>query len=293
MLQGGKIMANMALVRPDSLKTAVEFLDQQGSETKILAGGTDVMAAIRAGEVNSKFLMDINKLDELKGIELTKEGIVVGAGVTLSEINKSDLLKRYAPALQKASINFASHQIRNLATIGGNVGNCSPCGDTIPPLVIHESQVVLASSKGQRCIPIEETAAGPYQCSRRPDEIIVKFVLKPSQVAFSDFQKIGRRKELAVARMSMAVMMGKDATEKVSQMFLSLGACTPTPQRITAVEDFFIGKIPTMKVVWDGGKLLAEKMIEVTGKRPSIIYKEPAVQGLFLRMLYPMVSHEK
>jgi len=285
-------MANMEFIRPDSLKAAINFLAKKGAETCIIAGGTDVMVEMRAGKVNSKFLMDISKLNELKRIELTEEGLIVGAGVTLSEIFQSEVLRRHAPALQKAAVYFASHQIRNVATIGGNVANCSPCGDTIPPLVIHESKVILESAEGQRCVPIEQVATAPYLCSRRPDEIIVKFILKPAQVEYSEFQKIGRRKEMAVARMSMAVMLGKDAAGKVSKMFFSLGACTPTPHRITAVEDFFIGKTLTQQTIWDGGRLLAKKMIEITGRRPSIIYKEPAIQGLFMRILYPMALHE-
>ena len=87
----------------------------------------------------------------------------------------------------------------------------------------------------------------------------------------------------------MAIMADKDEHGRISFIRVSLGACTPTPHRMDEVEEFLTGKIPTQQLIWDAGKLLAGKMIEITGRRSSIVYKEPAVQGLFMRILYPMV----
>ncbi|MBW1636669.1 MAG: FAD binding domain-containing protein [Deltaproteobacteria bacterium] len=280
---------NMNYVRPRDLAEAFAFLAENGRDTTIIAGGTDVMVDLRSGELDTRFLLDISRLDELKGIRLEGENLVVGATTTLSDIYHSELLTQYAPALQKSAYNFASTQIRNVATIGGNVAHCSPCGDTVPPLVIHETKVVFSGKKGERRIPIEEVATGPYRCFLEKDEIITAFILKPVEADFADFQKIGRRKDLAISRLSMAVMVDRDSDGIISSMKFSLGACTPTPHRMTAVEEFMTGKKVTCELLFEGGKLLAEKMIEITGRRPSIIYKEPAVQGLFVRMLYPVV----
>jgi CO/xanthine dehydrogenase FAD-binding subunit len=87
----------------------------------------------------------------------------------------------------------------------------------------------------------------------------------------------------------MAAMVNKDEQNRIAFMRLSLGACTPTPHRMTAVEEFLTGEKTTQALLFRAGKLLAEKMIEITGRRSSIIYKEPAVQGLFVRMMYPVV----
>ncbi len=281
--------SNIGYVRPGDLVEALEFLAQNGMETTIIAGGTDVMVDLRSGELKTKYLLDISRLDELKGIRMEGDELVVGSTVTLSEIYHSELLAQYAPALKKSAYNFASTQIRNVATIGGNVAHCSPCGDTVPPLVIHEAEVVFSGQKGERRVPIAEVATGPYFCQIDKDEIISSFILKPMAADFADFQKIGRRKELAISRLSMAAMINKDENNRISFMRLSLGACTPTPHRMMAVEEFMIGEKPTRALLFQGGKLLAEKMIEITGRRSSIIYKEPAVQGLFVRMLYPVV----
>lgn len=282
-------MTNTGYFRPRSLAEALGFLAENKGKTEIVAGGTDVMVDLRAGDLKPDFLVDVSRLDALRGIALTEEGLSVGAAVTLSEIYSSEILAAHAPALRKSAFNFASKQIRNVATIGGNVAHCSPCGDTLPALVIHEARAVLASPRGERRLAIEEIASGPYLCALPKDEIITRFILKPAKVAYADFQKIGRRKELAIARMSMAYMANKDAEGKVSFLRFSLGSCTPTPQRMPAVEAMLLGQTPTEGLLWEAGRALAENMIAITGRRASAVYKEPAIQGLFMRMLHPMV----
>jgi CO/xanthine dehydrogenase FAD-binding subunit len=282
-------MVNTAYIRPRTLTEALAFLAENGDKTTIVAGGTDVMVDLRAGTLKTEFLLDVSRLDALRGIALTNDGLVVGAAVTLSEIYNSKILETHAPALKKSAINFASKQIRNVATIGGNVAHCSPCGDTLPALVIHEARAVLAGPGGKRVAAIAEIASGPYMCSLPKDEIITCFIIKPAKVTFADFQKIGRRKELAVARMSMAYMANKDAQGRISFLRFSLGSCTPTPRRMPQVEAMLVGQVPDETLLWEAGRVLAENVIAITGRRASAAYKEPAIQGLFMRMLYPMV----
>jgi len=285
------MMEELEYIRPGSLEDALTFLEANGGETKILAGGTDVMVDLRAGQIRKRYLLDVSRLEELKGIALCDEGLCVGAGVTISEIDSSGVLSRYAPTLQKCARTFASPQIRNVATIGGNVAHCSPCGDTIPPLVIHGARAVLLSRKGRRDVPVEAIASGPYACSLPSEELIVKFVLKPEpELTFADFIKIGRRKALAIARISLAAMARQAEDGMIDYLRVSLGSCTPTPWRVEEVENFLIGRKPTGKLLWEAGKILAEKTIAITGRRPSAVYKEPAVQGLLVKMLLPLAS---
>ncbi|WP_457551681.1 FAD binding domain-containing protein [Desulfobacula sp.] len=284
-------MADMNYIRPDDLDQALDFLSHHGPETEILAGGTDVMVDLRAGELDrKKNLLDISRLEELQQIDFKDGKLSIGSGVTLTRINGSDLIRQNAPALIKCSNTFAGKQVRNKATIGGNIAHASPCGDTIPPLVIHDAKALVVTKTQKKLIPVETIASGPYRSSLPSDAVIVKFILTPCEAQFADFQKIGRRKELAVSRMSLAVMADKDKNGLISFIRIGLGACTPTPHRMDAVEEFLINKLPTQQVIWDAGKLLSQRMIGITGRRSSIIYKEPAIQGLFIRILYPMVQ---
>jgi len=285
-------MFNVDYIRPPDLDGALEFLNTNGAETKILAGGTDIMVDMRSGALKTRFLLDVSRLDDLKKIELNDGQLSIGAAVTITELLESETIVASAPALQKAADKFASKQIRNVATIGGNVAHCSPCGDTIPPLLIHEAQAVVMNPAGQRNVTIEEMASGPYHCSLHPNELITHFVLEPKsqEVDFADFQKIGRRQELAIARMSMAAMASKEDDNSISFLRFALGSCTPTPHRFYEIEDFLMGKVPTENVLWEAGKILAEKMLDITGRRPSAVYKEPAIQGLFMRMMSPLIQ---
>lgn len=286
-------MTDLEYVKPETLDEALEFLRDHGRDTRPVAGGTDVLVDIRYGKLRAQYLMDISRLTELKGIALEEEGLSVGAGATISEINSSPLIRRFAPALQKASSTFGSKQIRNTATIGGNVGNASPSADTVPPMIVHEALAVLRDINGQRTLPIEKLFAGPYKSAIHPEELILRFILKPAKGLYNEFQKIGRRKALAIARINMAVLAEKDGEGTFSFIRLALGSSTPTPRRMKEVEDFLMGKRPGLPLLIEGGLKMAEKMIEVSGRRPSTVYKEKAVQGLFVKMLYPMVEHER
>ena len=283
-------MGNFSYLRPASLEEALEHLDRHGSESAILAGGTDLVVDLRNGDRSPRYVLDVSRLAELQGIELTPEGLSVGAGVTLAEIQASNILQQRAPALWKCAFTFASRQIRNVATIGGNVAHCSPCGDTVPPMVIHQARAVLASKNGMRHVPVDQIASGPYACSLPAGEIILRFILQPADgITFFDFQKIGRRKELAIARINAAAMARQEPDGRISFLRFSLGSCTPTPQRLPEVEDQLIGRVPTPNMIWETGRTLAERTLAVTGRRPSAVYKESAIQGLFFRMLHPLV----
>jgi len=283
-------MGPLSYLRPETLEAALDHLDRHGSATKILAGGTDLVVDLRNGGVRPAFILDVSRLKELKGIELTPEGLSVGAGVTLAEIQESNVLQQHAPTLRKCAFTFASRQIRNVATIGGNVAHCSPCGDTVPPLVIHEARAVLAAKKGIRHAPVEQIASGPYACSLPTGEIILRFILKLADgITFCDFQKIGRRRELAIARINAAAMARQEPDGRISFLRFSLGSCTPTPHRLPEVEGHLIGRVLTPKLIWEAGRILAERTLAITGRRPSIVYKESAIQGLFFRMLHPLV----
>ncbi len=284
-------MFDVDYMRPLDLGEALDFIKEKGPDTIILAGGTDVMVDMRSGELNRRYLLDVGRLAELRQIQIQGGKLAIGAAITIAEIGKSGIIGRHAPALQIAADKFASRQVRNIATIGGNVAHCSPCGDTIPPLLIHDAVAVVVNHQGRRIVPVEEMAGGPYHCTLRPDELITHFILqsKPGEVEFADFQKIGRRKELAIARMSMAAMVGQKSDRSISFIRFALGSCTPTPHRFRNIENYLSGKIPDETSLWEAGHILAEGMLEITGRRPSAIYKEPAIQGLFMRMMYPLV----
>lgn len=284
-------MTPLAYYNPPTLEAALEFLDDHGGDTCILAGGTDVMVDIRANEMDKKYLMDVTRLEALQGIEMMEDRLSVGALTTLSDIYTSDLIAAHAPTLKQCAAGFASKQIRNVATIGGNVAHCSPCGDTVPPLLVHEAMAVLAGTQGVREIPVEQIASGPYATALPSDEMIVRFILKPAkEMDLTNFKKIGRRKALSISRISMAAMVRISSDDCIEFIRFSLGACTPIPQRFDEIETLMTGEKISEPLLWKAGKQLTDQMFEITGRRSSAIYKEPAIQGLFYRLFSPLVN---
>lgn len=284
-------MTQLAYYRPPTLEVALKFLYEHGDDTCILAGGTDVMVDVRSGEMDKKYLMDVTGLESLQGIEMMEGQLSIGALTTLSDIYTSDLIADHAPTLKQCAAGFASRQIRNVATIGGNVAHCSPCGDTIPPLLVHEAKAVLAGNQGVREIPVEQIASGPYATALPSDEMIVRFILKPAkEMDLTNFKKIGRRKALSISRISMAAMVRFSSDDCIDFIRFSLGACTPTPQRFSEIEALMTGEKMSEPLLWKAGKQLTDQMFEITGRRSSAIYKEPAIQGLFFRLFSPLVN---
>ena len=284
------MLTHPAYARPETLYEALLFLKTNGVDTCPLAGGTDVMVDLRAGKLKSEYLLDISRLKDLQGIELNKDGLSIGAGVTISEIYNSPLVAENAPSLIKACAFFGSPQIRNVATIGGNVGNASPSADTVPSLLVHEARAVLARENGERTVALANLFVGPYRSGIQPHELLVRFLLEPAEGRFTDFQKIGRRKALAISRMSMALLADPKEDGTLGTVRLALGSGTPTPMRMGAVEAFLKGKRADRQTVEAGSRIMAEEMVRVTGRRPSTEYKEKAVQGLFLRIMASLVE---
>lgn len=275
--------------RPRSLDEALEMLARLTPRALPIAGGTDLLVDLREGRLGECHLVDISRLEELKVLEKRSGKIRVGAGLTFSEVERSGLLRECAPVLVKASSQVGSLQIRNVGTIGGNVAHCSPAADTIPALLVHRAKVVLRSSNGSREVALEALLGGPYKALLAPGELITEFVLEDASHMWGEFSKIGRRRELAIARLSLAALARKE-DGRIGELYLALGAGTPVPRRMESAERALLGKRPQEGDLWEAGWLMAQEMVSVSGPRPSTHYKEKAACGLLVRTLLPLLE---
>lgn len=280
---------NIRYFRPSTVEEAVKILAENAGKSAVIAGGTDIMIDVRSGKFTGDCLVDISGIAGLKEIRKDGDAISVGACVTIEQLAHSPLLLDKLPALAQSGINFAGRQIRNSATIGGNVAHASPSGDTQPSLVLYEGTAVVASPAGERIVPVTELFAGANKSALGDADLIVRFILKPSPAKLQSFEKIGRRKDLAISRVSLALLMDLDESGAFSEARVSLGACKPTTGRMPKTEAFLLGKKPSMAVFREAAKLMSAEMIETTGRRKSVFYKEPAIEGLLVRMLLPLL----
>ncbi len=270
---------------PNSIEETIQLLWQAEGKAKIIAGGTDLMIGLRNGDQNPRVIIDVTRIEELRKIEEKDGTISVGAGVTHSEIASSPLIKKCARVLSDATSEIGSPQIRNLGTIGGNIVNASPAADSLPPLMVLNAIGVVASKEGQRQIPISQLFKGPYETSLKPHELLVRVTFqKISPDMKSSFVRLARRDAMAIARMSVAIVLGMEKGKKrIKDIRIAAGSVTPTPRRFSEVEDLLRENPLDEKTLQETALKVSEVMINQTGIRLSTSYKHPVIEALFVR----------
>lgn len=270
---------------PDNLQKAVALREQFKGKSRILAGGTDLLIALQKEDLGCEAIIDIKKVDELKGIEKKDHYLAVGANVPFANLMCHSLIKKYTPLMAQASSTVGSPQIRNRGTVGGNLGTGSAAGDLLTALVALEAIVVVTGFKGLRQVPVTDFLGGNNAEKLQNTEIIreVRIPLGENQNIRSAFIKLGRRKALAVSRLSLALNLEMQE-EFVAKARLSVGAAGPIPFRVIEAEQILAqknNKFEAKKVM----DLVSYAVLDSLGERPSAPYKIVAVKGLVLEAL--------
>ena len=278
-------MSGPTYIRPHTLDEALRHLSDWGDRAHLLAGGTDLLVQMRSGESSPQCVIDISAVGELEGLRLVDDAVRIGALVTHSEISASRILKRRASVLADASAEVGSVQVRNLATLGGNIGNASPCADTVPALYVLDAEIHLASSEGDRWLPIAEFFTGPGESVRCPRELItaVRFpALEEEHLGF--FQKIGQRRKMRVSKASVAGNVSLD-DDTVTECRLALGSVAPTVIRATEAEDYLVGRPLSVETIDETAALASGATRPITDIRSTAEYRRRIIQVMVSRGL--------
>ncbi len=270
-----------------TIAEACDALAAHGAETRLLAGGTDLLIELRRGSKKApRVVLDISGVAEMAGIAESGGHIALGPLTTHAELARSELLREFAPLLGEAAAAIGSPQIRARGTVGGNIMNAAACADTVPPLIALGATVTLQSKAGRRELALADLFVKPYQTRANADELLtaVRFP-KPGPGARSAFIKLGRRNALAISRLSVAAMLelGKDG--RITEARIVPGAAFPTWQRVTEAERLLLGEMPGEPLFASAGRKVSEEMIKATGRRWSTEYKEPVIAVLVSRAL--------
>lgn len=265
--------------KPRSLDEALEF-QQQIPGALFIAGGTDMMVKIKDGELHPPALISLRSIPELIGVT---EGDVtrIGAMTTISELIEHPLLHQSYPVLVEAAGRLGGPQIRNVATIGGNLCNCSPCADTATPLLVLDAKVRISGKRGSREIPIDEFFKGPGESCLASGEILTDILLDhPRKDARATFLKKGRvRMDLAVA--SVAVLLEMDGN-RCSRARLAAGSVAPIPLRLSKVEVLLEGNAISKEILDQAQNIAAEIVSPITDIRTTEAYRRQIV-GVYVR----------
>jgi len=267
--------------QPRSLAEALLLLRNLPEPKKILAGGTDLVPAMRRGEVAPAHLVSLKNLVELRRMREENGKLYLGALVTFSDLAASPLLSGPHALLAQAAAQVGGPQIRNQGTVGGNVVNASPAGDLLPPLAALEAEVRLCRANGERVLTLKEFLQGEGRTQIRADEILVEVAFSALPVeARSAFVKLGRRNSLAISRLSAAVAVVREEDGRIKETRLCLGAVAPQPLRVPSAESRLTGAYPTPALLEEVIALVAQAVAESLGNRASAPYKRVAVRGV-------------
>jgi len=228
--------------RPDSLAECLALLGGAGKSrgrpertVNLLAGGTDLVPRYEQGRPLPGRLVDLKRLPELRGLRETEDGLEIGALTCVEDLKRSDLVRRDYQALWQAARQFAGVQIRHRATLGGNICNASPAGDTLPPLCAYGARLLLCGAEGERELPLEEFITGPGETTLKPGELLRAVVL-PAPGGASMFFKLGLRDSMAIALASFALVYElEEGGRKFRRLELAAGAVAPTVARLGSV----------------------------------------------------------
>jgi len=269
------------------MREALKILREHGASTRVVAGGTDVVVALKEGKVPQERLLDLSRLSSLDEIACDGGTITVGALVTHGEAAESSVLHELARPVAQACASVGSPQIRNRATLGGNVCHASPAGDSIPALMALEAEAHLVSLDAERWVPLDVFFLGPGKTVRRPDELLTGFRMKaraPGDVTF--FLKLGQRRSLAIAKISAAGAVSLSGG-KVTSAAIALGAVAPRVIRASEAERFLQGRELDSSTAAQAAALAAGAATPIDDVRSDAGYRRDMVQVLVRRGLLP------
>jgi carbon-monoxide dehydrogenase medium subunit len=275
-------MRRFEYYKPRSLDEAWE-LRAKIPGSLFIAGGTDVLVGIKNDERRPQALISLRSIPELIGIE-TGDATRISALTTISDIIQHPELGRRYPVLKEAARSLGSVQIRNVATIGGNLCNASPCADMALPLLVLEATVRLQSPKGIREVPISEFFKGPGESCLSPHEIMTDILLGPPRKNTKTcFLKKGRVKmDLAVA--SVAVLLEMEG-KRCRKARIAAGSVAPVPLRLHKVEAVFEGAAISRRAVARAQRLAEDEIVPITDIRSSEEYRRQIIGVLVKRAL--------
>ena len=194
------------------------------------------MPRYERGQKLPEVIIDLKKLPEFIGIKKVGDNFVIGAGTTIEEIKNNSLIKKHFNALWQATTEFGSVQIRNRATIGGNICNASPAGDTLPSLYAFGAKLLIRTKNGNQTIPIDEFIISPGKTTLKREEILLAIIL-PFTSSKSMFYKLGLREAMAISVVNFAIVYGKN------EVTIALGAVGPTIITTSGLDQYTIEQI--------------------------------------------------
>ena len=278
-----------------NIHEALALLEEHGRRARIVAGGTDLILELEAGKhPQAQTLIDITRAPGLDDIEFDGETIELGPLVTHNHVVGSDLARRRALPLAQASWEVGAPQIRNRATVAGNLITASPANDTITPLIAMDAEVTLASLSNQRRLKLADFITGFRQTDLRPNELL-RAIHIPALAADQRgvFLKLGLRRAQAISVVDVAAVLRLDQAQRVTEARITLGSVAATIISAPAAERFLVGQQLDRETVAQAARLAAASATPIDDIRGSAAYRSEMIAVLVARALRQLAQPEQ
>ena len=275
-------MKSFEFYEPTTLAEASRLFAEEHAQ--LLAGGTDLVIGMKALTETPQCVISLQKIPGLAGITTEADNsISIGAMTKVREVELSGDIQQHHTALAEGASEIGSIQIRNLATIGGNIAHASPAADTVAGLLVADAQVDIAGADGERTVPIDELFTGPGQTVLAPGEIITRFRL-PSPTSGSHYIKHKIREVMDLAFIGVAAALNLD-NGTITDARIGLAAVAPTPIRATEAENLLNGNVPTAELLEQAGEAAAAAASPISDLRCSAEHRREMVDVLTRRAI--------
>jgi carbon-monoxide dehydrogenase medium subunit len=276
------------MYQPTSLQEASRLFQEHGAGGRFLAGGTDLIIAMKEKGLVPKYVVDLKRIPGLSGIRENGDGsITLGALTTMREIETSALIVKKYPFLAQSAAEVGSIQIRNRATVGGNMANATPSADVAPGLIAVNAAAKISGPQGDRSVPLEEFFRGPGQTVLNSGEILTEInIPKTNPRLVGEYIKFSPREMMDLAYVGVAVAFAPGENGRGCEgVRIVLGAVAPTPIRARRAESALEGQPLTEATAEKAGQLAAEEAKPISDVRSSADYRRAMVAAMTKRAL--------
>ena len=274
--------------QPASLQEASRLLRENGPGGRFLAGGTDLVIAMKEKGLVPKYIVDLKRIPGLSGIRENGDGsITIGTLTTMREIETAPLITKKYPFLSQSAAEVGSIQIRHRATVGGNMANATPSADVAPALIALNATAKIVGANGERTVPLEEFFRGPGQTVMTGDEILTEITIpKTGPRLVGEYIKFSPREMMDLDYVGVAVAYNLGAADKNCEgVRIVLGAVAPTPIRAKRAEAVIEGQVLTEALADKAGQIAAEEAKPISDVRSSADYRRAMVGAMTKRAL--------
>ena len=271
---------------PRDLPAAYAVLASGSADAPVkpVAGGTDLMVSL-TGELAPPpaSVVDLWAIEALRGIAIDGDALTLGALTTYTDVRRSALCREHVPALVEAAATIGAAQIQNRGTLGGNIANASPAGDTLPVLLAADAVIVVGSERGERDVPAAEFWMGYRQTALAHDELIVRIRLPLAAEREMRFRKVGTRRAQAISKVVIAVAWQGDGTWH--DVRVALGSVAATPIRAAATEAALEDRRPTPETADAAAETLAGELAPIDDVRSTAEYRRLVAARVLHRII--------